>query len=423
MRQPGLFRSFWMAGYEGADHINGKGIPLSMNEANDHNHQIDIDYDLLSRFNIKTVRESIGWRTTDSHHQPKWESLELKAAIAQQKEIQVIWTLMHYGFPTNLDPFGPKFVSEFASFCERVARKLLPYHDEAPFYQPINEISFLAWAVTSTGLIHPYSGSLHHRSGELKRQLVLAAIKGTEAIWSVDPRARIIHTDPLINIVPPYAATLEQYEDAGRHTEYAFQAWDMLSGIMEPGLGGSKQHLDIIGMNYYHNNQWEHGTSAPLDWHLKDPRRLPFNVLAEQIWQRYERPMFIAETSHFGEGRAQWLEEISTEVIICEKRGIPIDGICLYPIIDRPDWENSEHWHNSGLWDIQLENCLKPDSTGQTQPENFTTPSPVKLSEFLLSKFHHILTSTMPTANLSVQTNQFERILNQPYANQLQYWQ
>ncbi len=28
----------------------------------------------------------------------------------------------------------------------------------------------------------------------------------------------------------------------------------------------------------------------------------------------------------------------------------------LYPILDRPDWENMDHWHNSGLWDLVPEN-------------------------------------------------------------------
>lgn len=36
-------------------------------------------------------------------------------------------------------------------------------------------------------------------------------------------------------------------------------------------------------------------------------------------------------------------------------------GICLYPILDRPDWDDSTHWHNSGLWD------LLPDASGTLQ--------------------------------------------------------
>ncbi len=30
-----------------------------------------------------------------------------------------------------------------------------------------------------------------------------------------------------------------------------------------------------------------------------------------------------------------------------------MEGVCLYPIIDRPDWDNPNHWHNSGLWDFR----------------------------------------------------------------------
>jgi len=35
--------------------------------------------------------------------------------------------------------------------------------------------------------------------------------------------------------------------------------------------------------------------------------------------------------------------------------GIPLLGICIYPIIDRPDWDDLITWHHSGLWDIEHE--------------------------------------------------------------------
>ncbi|HEV7512885.1 MAG TPA: hypothetical protein VGO27_14415, partial [Candidatus Acidoferrum sp.] len=31
----------------------------------------------------------------------------------------------------------------------------------------------------------------------------------------------------------------------------------------------------------------------------------------------------------------------------------------IYPLIDRPDWEEPERWHNSGLWDV----VSHPDGT------------------------------------------------------------
>ena len=34
--------------------------------------------------------------------------------------------------------------------------------------------------------------------------------------------------------------------------------------------------------------------------------------------------------------------------------GLPLWGACLYPIIDRPDWDHLDQWHRSGLWDADL---------------------------------------------------------------------
>ena len=30
-------------------------------------------------------------------------------------------------------------------------------------------------------------------------------------------------------------------------------------------------------------------------------------------------------------------------------------SVCLYPIIDRFDWDDPGHWHNSGLWEFREE--------------------------------------------------------------------
>jgi hypothetical protein len=74
--------------------------------------------------------------------------------------------------------------------------------------------------------------------------------------------------------------------------------------------------------------------------------------MLEELWQRYHRPVFIAETSHYGIGRADWLNEIAREAGLALERGVPLEGVCLYPILDRFDWEDPTHWHNSGLWDM-----------------------------------------------------------------------
>ena len=354
-RQEGLFRSFWMAGYEGADHVNSAGFPLSMNEANRHWQQLDADYALLARFGIRTVRESIGWRITEQHGAAGFKRLQKQAELAEKHGIEVIWSLMHYGWPDDVELLSPVFVQRFAAFSHKVADALRQVSSSRHFYQPINEISFLAWALSATGLMqHPLRRPAWEDGAALKVQLVRAALRACEVIGSRDPGARFMHSDPLIHVSSSSDAPLEAAEAARRHSACIFEAWDMLCGRAEPQLGGSMRHLDIVGINYYHDNQWAYqGQDAePLHWHLADPRRKPLNELVDPVWQRYRRPMMVAETSHVGEGRGEWLDDVAREVGLCRARGVPLEGICLYPIIDRHGWDDASHWHNSGLWEV-----------------------------------------------------------------------
>jgi len=46
---------------------------------------------------------------------------------------------------------------------------------------------------------------------------------------------------------------------------------------------------------------------------------------------------------------------MTDEVVLAIENGVPVEAVCLYPIIDRFEWENPRHWHNSGLWDYHIE--------------------------------------------------------------------
>ena len=128
----------------------------------------------------------------------------------------------------------------------------------------------------------------------------------------------------------------------------------MFTGKLHPELGGHPRYLDMIGVNFYHSNQWNFGAER-LRWEdePRDPRWIPLHQLLDEVHRRYGRPLFIAETSHVGVGRDRWMDEIADEVSKALQLGVPVHGICLYPIIDRPDWEDENHWHNSGLWDLK----------------------------------------------------------------------
>ena len=77
-------------------------------------------------------------------------------------------------------------------------------------------------------------------------------------------------------------------------------------------------------------------------------------TLIMEVYARYEKPIVISETSHPGIHRPDWINFITAECAAVIRQGIPLWGVCLYPIIDRPDWDHFSPWHAAGLWDAEL---------------------------------------------------------------------
>ncbi len=272
---------------------------------------------------------------------------------ARETNTQIIWDLCHYGWPDHLDVFKLEFVRSFARLSRAFAELLANETNDVQFISPINEISFLAWASGDVAYFYPY---IERRGFELKTQLVRAAIEGIEAVWSVLPETRILHSDPVINIVAdPH--TPDERADAEGHRQAQYQAWDMLAGRLWPQLGGAEKYLDIVGVNYYPHNQWIHNTPA-FNPSLALPRThdlyRPFKEILLEIHERYRRPLFVAETGAENEARVPWLAYISDEVSAARNNGARIEGICLYPVINHPGWDDERHCHN-GLWDYANE--------------------------------------------------------------------
>ena len=353
-----LFDSFFLAGFESACHINQAGLRLDMLALTQHNVQVASDYELLRKFNIRTVRDGTCWPLIERGGTFDFSSLLPMLEAARQHDMQVIWNVFHYGCPDDLDVFSPQFVDRFTRYCMALARFIDDQTDRVPFYTPINEISFLAWAAGHVGYIHPFEVK---RGWELKCHLIRAAIAGIESIWQVNPKARIVQVEPLIHVVSPKGQPELAEKAAAQHASQ-FEAWDMMTGRMAPELGGQPKYLDIMGLNYYHSNQWEY-PDMRLRWEddPRDERWVPLHRLLSEMYERYQRPLFLGETSHFGAGRGLWLKEIYQEVKTAIANGVPVEGVTIYPIIDRPDWDDITHWHNSGLWD------LIPDEHGTLQ--------------------------------------------------------
>lgn len=356
---------FWIGGFEGADHVNGRGLALDLVAASGHVEQLEADHARAAAAGLACVRESIGWRLAEPMpgEYDFARALRIQAS-ARRHGLQVLWTLMHYGLPADLSLHDDALVPRFARFARAAARALAPANapsdDRAPVFTPINEISFLGWAASMPDLLAPpnnlppEAGASHAATSRIsgyrvKRRLVRAVLAAIEAIRSVCPQARFMHVEPLVHVVPPPGRP-DLAPQADTVASWQWQAWDLLCGRLEPELGGHAAALDIVGVNHYHSSQWELGTERRLRWHEQDPRRRPLAELLKAAWERYRRPLVLAETSHVGAGRAAWMHDVAAQARQAVAQGVPLRGLCLYPLVDRPDWDEPTRWHRSGLW-------------------------------------------------------------------------
>jgi beta-glucosidase/6-phospho-beta-glucosidase/beta-galactosidase len=342
-----------MGGFESACHVSRTGRRLDMIHATQHDQQVQEDYARLKQMRIETARDTVRWHLVETVPQRyDFSSLEPFVRASLDENVEIVWDLLHYGWPDDIDIYSPDFVSRFAAFADATARYLRSAIPGVRFYTPINEISFFAWAAGAVGWFRPYGRG---RGAEIKRQLVRAWIASVDAIRAVDPEARFVSVEPLIHTVPPRGS--KNTRPAEIQNESQWEAWELLTGRREPELGGQEQYLDIVGVNFYHDNQWEVPGGEKIHWHIhpRDDRWVPLHRLLLGARQHFDRPLIIGETSHVGSGRAEWIRELTDEVILAVTAGLPLEGICLYPIIDRFEWEDPSHWHNSGLWDYAIE--------------------------------------------------------------------
>lgn len=339
-----LFNSYIMGGFECSSHRRFDGRRLDMIDATGHDRFAKEDYSRLLELGIGTCRDGIRWHLIErSPGNYDFASVQQQMNAAKRTGMQVIWDIFHYGYPDDLDIFSAEFPERFAGLALAFVDYCVAETGEVPIICPTNEMSFFAWIAGDQARFHPYATG---RADELKRQLVRSTISAIEAIRARYSEIRIVSTEPLVNVVSrpnadEYAVAAERYRQS------QFQVFDMLTGRILPELGGKPEYLDIIGVNYYPHNQWFFPDRQMIP--IGHPMSRPFSDMLEELWLRYRRPIFISETGTEDERRAPWFRYVARECDEAIRRSVDLNGICLYPIVDHPGWEDERHCRN-GLW-------------------------------------------------------------------------
>ncbi len=343
-----LFQTFFSAGFECSTHCRPCGHRLDLVAGTEHDRHCLTDYAGLVEMGIRTCREGIRWHLIETGPaRYDFSSVQPMVDAAHETGMQVIWDIFHFGYPDDLDPFTPAFVSRLAGLAKAFTKYLYQQGFEEPYIVPVNEPSFMSWGGGDVACINPYE---RERGFELKVQMTLAHLASMNAIREINPSVRLFAVDPVIHISNDPERPQDE-DDCRRYSLSMYQAWDLLEGRLWPCLGGYEGAIDIIGVNFYAHNQWVHEPYRVLE--PGDPLHRPLREILNDVFERYNRPIFISETGAEDEKRGPWLRYVCDEVQAAIEMGLPIHGICLYPIINHLGWENDRHCRN-GLWDFPV---------------------------------------------------------------------
>ena len=350
-KRPGIFPTFFLSGFECSTFLWKDGRRRDLVEETQHRRHAREDYRILRELGIAVSREAVPWPLVEKGGRYDFSPVDPMIEAMNEARVLPLWDLCHYGYPEGLDPFSGDFAARFADYCRAAARHVVPRLPGPYYFTPVNEITFFSFCGGEWGWVAPYRKSREDRF-RLRLALCEAAIAGAKAIREVEPGARMVNIDPLVQVVAP--RDRPDLEEAARRETYVdtFLAWDILCGMEHPELGGSPEVLDIVGANNYSFGQMEYREAGP---HQAlppgDDRVKPLCDLLGLVWERYRRPMIIGETSGMGRGRAAWLKDVMEESLAAVQRGMDLHGICLFPAVDMPDWHTGEWLHN-GICDL-----------------------------------------------------------------------
>lgn len=369
-----MFKSFIQAGFECSTQRNRQGQRLDLLRSTGHDICAEKDYRRVQELGIETIRIGARWHLIEhARHSYCFDSLESHLEAAQRTGTEVILDLLHFGWPDHVEVFSRSFPYEFGNFTFALIQFLKSRNYGVKFLAPVNEVSYLSWAGGEVAALNPHTKG---RGAELKRNLIRAAVHACEILRNELPGVVLISPEPVIHIVGDPAIPGDE-EEAANYSLAQFESWDMLSGRVAPELGGRPEFIDVLGVNFYERNEWLHN-SGPLT--RDDPRYRPFSEILQELWRKYRRPLFVSETGAEGDSRADWFTYICNQVEIAVDSGVPVHGICLYPILNHPGWDDNRHCCN-GLFDYLNEDgarsIYKPLASAiLTQQERFAPKVP-----------------------------------------------
>lgn len=313
------------------------------------------DLALAREAGADAIRYGLTWPEVEtSPGSYRWQAIDAVLDELESLGLEPIWDLVHFGVPAHY-PGGfldPAFPEAFERYVEAFAAR---YRGHVRKLTPINEPYISTLFRAGKGIWPPYL------QGDEGFARMLAAIvdalrRGIRAVDRVAPDTEIWLNDGADTFHP---ATPDLAEEAERRTLQRYAPFDLLLGLARPGqetheallaagypessLADEPVRIDVIGLDYY--PETEHLLERGEDGTLRTtvaPRPHGLRVALEAYHHRYDRPLFVAESSASGDDarRRRWIEWNVAEMGAAMRSGVEVLGYTWWPLFDHVDWDS-----------------------------------------------------------------------------------
>ena len=367
-----------------------------------HRQHLRSDLQQIAALGLKTLRVGLQWEHFVASGS-SWADADALLACLDECNIRPIAGLLHHGSgPRGTSLLDPAFPEKLAAYALSVAQRYPSILD----YTPVNEPQTTARFSCLYGHWYP-----HHRGmASYARCMVLemkAIVLAMQAIRSVQPAARLIHTED-------GGVTYATPETEPYRAEREIRRWlgvDLLCGLVDrhhPAFLFLTQHgipagdvlwfcehpcpPSTLGLNYYVtsdrylDHRREHypslyaggdtGSEPLVD--IEALRVLPgTNAGAAGIlsdaWARYHLPLAITE-AHLGgspEDQVRWLVEVWNGALAAQARGADVRAVTVWALLGSWNWSNlctvDAGVYEPGVFDVTARSpYLAPGRLAQT---------------------------------------------------------
>ncbi|TDK24829.1 glycosyl hydrolase family protein [Arthrobacter crusticola] len=320
-------------------------------ETTEHDVRWREDLDLLRRSGITRLRYPVRWHRVEAVQGVfDWSATDEVLNHLRDHGFRPIVDLVHHtSYPAWLEGgfadsgFGPAYLRYAEAFARRY-----PWVEE---YTLFNEPFSTLFLSGHEAIWPPYHSGLQGFI-DLLANVLPAVAEASRLYRELLPEARHVWVDTC-EFHTGSDAPGQAYADMANERRFlvidsflgrGYDAESQLGRDLAPVGGERLQGLepgfvDVLGLDYYAHCQWNFsvdGGTAPT------PTPLPLADQIGQYWDRYGLPCILTETNvrgHTGD-RASWLKYVLEQCEHAQARGVPVEGLCWFPVIDSTDWDS-----------------------------------------------------------------------------------